>query len=284
MSKKGKRRTEILTTLKKIISFWWLNWTWKFPRGFRNRLVLLHPVDYLPHIRGEIGNFSCRLPEVSLKFLSRRQTAEPNFRKYKSTHAFPTLRWHWLIVTYLSPHLSRHLQIFWCKFVDHIVRLLCNFTHSLIRPRQTYLVFILNLVKPLVTLINWSSCEVGGGGGGFRGERKKSQKAIVMWLIFTFGLICHTNARVFWCFCLFQARFYKHLCVNVVSGLGFGNGGLEFRGSIHRVPFVLNPNDNGRIHIFPFHQVRDELTFDWLKANVLCEDHPWICIKYPPTT
>ena len=61
---------------------------------------------------------------------------------------------------------SPHLQIFTCKFVDHIVRLLWKFTYRLIRPRQTYLVFILNLVKPLVTKIYWSSCEVGGGGGG----------------------------------------------------------------------------------------------------------------------
>ena len=57
---------------------------------------------------------------------------------------------------------SPHLQIFTCLFVDHIVQLLWKFTYRLIRPRQTYLVFILNLVKPLVTLINWSSCDVGG--------------------------------------------------------------------------------------------------------------------------
>ena len=51
-----------------------------------------------------------------------------------------------------------HLQFVTCKFVDHIVRLLQKlqkFTYRLIRPRQTYLVFILNLVKPLVTLIFW---------------------------------------------------------------------------------------------------------------------------------
>ena len=56
---------------------------------------------------------------------------------------------------------SPHLQIFTCKFVDHIVRLLWKFTYRLMRPRQTYLVFILNLVKPLVTLINWNWREVG---------------------------------------------------------------------------------------------------------------------------
>ena len=59
---------------------------------------------------------------------------------------------------------SPHLQNFTCKFVDYIVRLLWKFTYRLIRLRKTYLVFILNLVKPLVTLIYWSSCEVGGKG------------------------------------------------------------------------------------------------------------------------
>ena len=57
-----------------------------------------------------------------------------------------------------------HLQIFTCIFVHHTVQLLWKFTYRLIRPRQTYLVFILNLVKPLVTLMYWSSCEVGGWG------------------------------------------------------------------------------------------------------------------------
>ena len=57
--------------------------------------------------------------------------------------------------------LPPHLQIFTCKFYDHIVWLLWKFTYRLIRPRQTYLVFILNLVKPLVTLISWNWREVG---------------------------------------------------------------------------------------------------------------------------
>ena len=59
---------------------------------------------------------------------------------------------------------SPHLQIFTSKFVDHIVRLLWKFTYRLIRPRQPYLVFILNLVKPLVTLISWKWRQVGGKG------------------------------------------------------------------------------------------------------------------------
>ena len=49
--------------------------------------------------------------------------------------------------------------------VDHIVRLLWKLTYRLIMPRQIYLVFILNLVKPLVTLISWNWREVWGGGG-----------------------------------------------------------------------------------------------------------------------
>ena len=69
---------------------------------------------------------------------------------------------------------SPHLQIFTCNFFDDIVQLLWKFTYRVIRPWQTYLVFILNLVKPLVTLIYWSSYDVGGGGGGGGGGRKKS--------------------------------------------------------------------------------------------------------------
>ena len=69
----------------------------------------------------------------------------------------------WLHFGALFP-FSPHLQIFTCKFVDYIFRLLWKFTYRIIRPQQTYLVFILNLVKSLVTLIHWRSCEVGGKG------------------------------------------------------------------------------------------------------------------------
>ena len=78
------------------------------------------------------------------------------------------------------------LQFFTFKFIDDIVPLLWKFTYRLIRPRQTYLVFILNLVKPLVTLIYWSSCEVGGGGG------KKEPKAEIGYL----KIVQNGNLRV----------------------------------------------------------------------------------------
>ena len=53
---------------------------------------------------------------------------------------------------------------FTCKFIDYIVWLLWKFTYRLISPRQTHLVSMFNLVKLLVTLIHWRSCEVGGKG------------------------------------------------------------------------------------------------------------------------
>ena len=62
-----------------------------------------------------------------------------------------------------------HLRIFTCKFVDHFIGVLWKFTYRPIRPRQIYFVFILNLVKPLVTLKN----ELVWGGG----KRKKSRRA-----------------------------------------------------------------------------------------------------------
>ena len=83
-------------------------------------------------------------------------------------------------IFFFFPHLQNffgsssfpppHLEIFTSKFDDQIVRLIWKLTDRLIRPWQIYLVFIINLVKPLVTLRNWSSSEVVGGGG-----RKKSQ-------------------------------------------------------------------------------------------------------------
>ena len=81
---------------------------------------------------------------------------------------------------------------------------------------------------------------------------------------------------------MFQAKYYRHLCVNVISGLGFGLGKMESRGTIHQAPFVLTPNNKKMIHFFSYGDIRNQLTFDWFKLNVLCDEHPWICIKYPP--
>ena len=77
---------------------------------------------------------------------------------------------------FLSPP---HLRIFTCKFVDHFIGLLWKFTYRLVRPRQTYFVFILNLVKPLVILKKWNSCEVEGGKG------KRANFSFLFWIQIT---------------------------------------------------------------------------------------------------
>ena len=65
---------------------------------------------------------------------------------------------------------SPHLQFFTSKLIDLIVRLLWKLVYRFIRPWQTYMVSLFNLIKPLVPLKNWSSYKVGG-------KRKKSQIA-----------------------------------------------------------------------------------------------------------
>ena len=62
-----------------------------------------------------------------------------------------------------------------------IVGLLSNSTDWLIRPRQTYLFAILNLVKSLVTPWNRCLCEVGGGGGVSK-RRQGKKKRKIKWI------------------------------------------------------------------------------------------------------
>ena len=57
-----------------------------------------------------------------------------------------------------------HLQFFTSKTTVITNRLTRKLACGLIGPWQTYLVFIFNILKPLITSLNWCSYEVGGNG------------------------------------------------------------------------------------------------------------------------
>ncbi|XP_075256203.1 uncharacterized protein LOC142348657 [Convolutriloba macropyga] len=80
---------------------------------------------------------------------------------------------------------------------------------------------------------------------------------------------------------LIRSKFSKRLCVNIISEVGFGSGPLRINGGLRGAVFILNPNDKG-IYFFSRRYIVDQLTFDWFKLNIMCEEQTWICSMYPP--
>ncbi|XP_063727422.1 uncharacterized protein LOC134854973 [Symsagittifera roscoffensis] len=80
---------------------------------------------------------------------------------------------------------------------------------------------------------------------------------------------------------LISAQYSRSLCVNIVTSIGFGTGPIAAHEN-HQATYILSPNTGGMIHFFPYDKIRDQLTWDWFKLNILCEEQAWICVKYPP--
>ena len=79
---------------------------------------------------------------------------------------------------------------------------------------------------------------------------------------------------------VFQAKYNKRLCVNVIAEIGFGPGALKKKGA-HDAVYILNPNEKG-IFFFSQDHIQTQLTFDWFKRNIICDEQEWVCLKYPP--
>ncbi|XP_075244006.1 uncharacterized protein LOC142338230 [Convolutriloba macropyga] len=78
---------------------------------------------------------------------------------------------------------------------------------------------------------------------------------------------------------LIRGKYYRHLCANVVSSVGFGPGPLK-KITTHRATFILTPNDSGILYFFRYEDVERFLTFDWFKLNIICAEQEWICANF----
>lgn len=78
-----------------------------------------------------------------------------------------------------------------------------------------------------------------------------------------------------------KAVFVQELCLNVISQVGFGIGQLERQGEMINVNYTLPLNANGTSVNYSYKNVATELTFDWIKRNILCQEEPWICAEFP---
>ncbi|XP_075256345.1 uncharacterized protein LOC142348746 [Convolutriloba macropyga] len=81
-----------------------------------------------------------------------------------------------------------------------------------------------------------------------------------------------------------KADFRRDLCVNIIQTVGFGTGSLKRRGGMQGVVYIFPPDGDERVHLFSYNNIQRELQFDWFKENIICEDQPWICEKFPPIT
>ncbi|XP_063728207.1 uncharacterized protein LOC134855601 [Symsagittifera roscoffensis] len=79
-----------------------------------------------------------------------------------------------------------------------------------------------------------------------------------------------------------KAHFNRNLCVNLISEVGFGTGELVINGHYHDAFFLLSEGNNKMFHFFPYYNIKDQLTFEWFKLNIMCDEQPWICAKHPP--
>ncbi|XP_063728184.1 uncharacterized protein LOC134855576 [Symsagittifera roscoffensis] len=79
-----------------------------------------------------------------------------------------------------------------------------------------------------------------------------------------------------------KAHFNRNLCVNLISEVGFGTGELVIFGEYHNAFFLLNEGNNKMFHFFPYNNIKDQLTFEWFKLNIMCDEQPWICVTHPP--
>ncbi|XP_075256398.1 uncharacterized protein LOC142348785 [Convolutriloba macropyga] len=80
-----------------------------------------------------------------------------------------------------------------------------------------------------------------------------------------------------------QFSYNQHLCANVVSLLGFGQGRLRLRGETEDMTkFILVTTDeNDLLYAIKFENIVNKLSFSFFKQNVICKDQAWICEQFP---
>ena len=81
---------------------------------------------------------------------------------------------------------------------------------------------------------------------------------------------------------LFQVFFDKSSCLNVLTKLNFGLGNLKISGGALERDYSLYVPGSSSVFLFPWQDLRNLLTFDWFKLNVVCKEQPWICRSFPP--
>ncbi|XP_075256211.1 uncharacterized protein LOC142348663 isoform X2 [Convolutriloba macropyga] len=80
-----------------------------------------------------------------------------------------------------------------------------------------------------------------------------------------------------------KGHFDRHLSTNVIIELGFGTGPLKKSGLNQNCSmYMLTPNRSGDLYYFIGNQIDHFLSFDWFKNNIMCDEHWWICERYPP--
>ncbi|XP_063714998.1 uncharacterized protein LOC134842541 [Symsagittifera roscoffensis] len=90
------------------------------------------------------------------------------------------------------------------------------------------------------------------------------------------------------------AAYYSPIhCSNIIFSLGFGPGDLKrdphgdfLRGAAYSIPGLHADSKAGIPGIpsvaFNYHNPGAQLTFQWFKHHIMCQDHPWICGEEPP--
>ena len=81
-----------------------------------------------------------------------------------------------------------------------------------------------------------------------------------------------------------QYYYSPSCCANIITAVGFGPGRLRRkRIYTHSIspdsfqPFIFNLDLGPTSTSFSSENLQSELTFDWFKWNVMCQDRPWIC-------
>ncbi|XP_075256315.1 uncharacterized protein LOC142348731 [Convolutriloba macropyga] len=78
-----------------------------------------------------------------------------------------------------------------------------------------------------------------------------------------------------------KATYDKHICANVITMVGFGRGQFKQLGVTQDAVYLLNPNDSGLVYFIAQHELY-KLTFDWFKMFIMCDEHKWVCDRWPP--
>ncbi|XP_075256406.1 uncharacterized protein LOC142348791 [Convolutriloba macropyga] len=78
-----------------------------------------------------------------------------------------------------------------------------------------------------------------------------------------------------------KAIFIRELCLNVISQVGFGIGEFYRQDGVRNIDYILPLDARAAVQRFSYDEIEKELTYNWMKENVICMEAPWICEEYP---
>ncbi|XP_075256404.1 uncharacterized protein LOC142348790 isoform X2 [Convolutriloba macropyga] len=199
-------------------------------------------------------------------------------------------RERWETWVYVMPHSrSNHYVSMLCAQYSKHFCTLGFFTH-IMRENRTALAndsrTFYDLIMPTFRLINWFSFsdifpeERGGCCGNQMGIYKEFGQAQNLSPFDYLSIVMNYTSEGK-TVNLIKARYYERLCVNIITVIGFGPGSLKMKIK-HKADFAIFVEDQNSFHLFNYYKLRQVLTFDWFKTNIICQDHEWICHVFPP--